>query len=1020
MQPPLGAGPCALHRRHGPFLAGHQQQQAAEEIGDHIGQGHVLNNMGVDAYYRGQWDAALFATFANFGSMIANTITASVANIVGLTAVNATTTNLVTTNATTSSLYASTATLGSPLTVANGETGTTSATGIVSDILYLASGNGASPRTLFSKLSDTASVKDFGAKCDGVTDDTAAFSLALASASAVTIPAGTCVIAGITVPSGDLLVGAGTAATTLKLKANSANPALSISTASQNVQVSGFTIDGNKANQSQSLNGFQITASGSAPSGTLYPGNHFTISHLYVVNTSGDCYNIGGGGVNTFTDIRGYQCGGRGIYIAQSDSNFSDLDMGSTGLEGYYCSAGCAANRFSVMKAWFTGSSDPINHGAGLFLQGFENEFSSIEIQNSGGDGVYLYLGYDNILSSIRSESAGSNTAGGTNTGAVGLRLVGAMRNNINAVLTNGSCGAGLCTSMQYGVQFDTDGVHATSRGNEITATVNAPVVGDVNINDGYASSYNSILTTDTTGGGAMAGPIKQWGIGVSNNLEKYVGSGSGLVVDSGSSTTTNPWSAKPNGNDSVTAGYSNSRWVYNSTYNTLHPGWLSGFYGDGGTGSHFQLQDYNGSRFLTTLDIDENGNLTTGAGNATISSTGLGTFNGGLAVPSGGKIGIGTSSPIALLGMQGAIGVNGSQLYLAGNGDVGIGTNNPNNALSVIGNVLVTDTSGNQTYYQGSQINSYDSGGFSINGGSGGGPLHLYGAYLRLTSNGIDSVAVDASGHVGIDTINPKSNFDVAGSLSLGSYGGNVAAPSNGMIVSGNVGVGTTTPYSRLEVWGPDTASTSAFAVVNSASTTEFTVYDTGNATLAGSLVQNSDQRLKTNISDLDGSSSLAEIDALNPVTFNWIDPAKSSVPQYGFIAQQVQSVFPNLVSVTAPTALTPGGTLSLNYIDLISPIVAAIQQLDKEITSLASTVAGFAERFVSNTLVANNELCVGSTCVTPAQFQAMVAAANQSSAAPASSTTSTPDSTSSPQAPVIAINGDESRNRRCRRELQ
>ena len=132
---------------------------------------------------------------------------------------------------------------------------------------------------------------------------------------------------------------------------------------------------------------------------------------------------------------------------------------------------------------------------------------------------------------------------------------------------------------------------------------------------------------------------------------------------------------------------------------------------------------------------------------------------------------------------------------------------------------------------------------------------------------------------------------------------------------------------------------------VVNSASTTEFTVYDNGNATLAGSLVQNSDRRLKTNIQDLDASSSLAEIEALNPVTFNWIDPAKSSVPQFGFIAQQVQSVFPNLVSVTAPTALTPDGTLSLNYIDLISPIVAAIQELDKEITSLASTVAGFAE---------------------------------------------------------------------------
>ena len=55
-----------FHRRHGPFLAGTARGDEAEqalavyeEIGDHIGQGHVLNNMGVDAYYRGQWDAAL-------------------------------------------------------------------------------------------------------------------------------------------------------------------------------------------------------------------------------------------------------------------------------------------------------------------------------------------------------------------------------------------------------------------------------------------------------------------------------------------------------------------------------------------------------------------------------------------------------------------------------------------------------------------------------------------------------------------------------------------------------------------------------------------------------------------------------------------------------------------------------------------------------------------------------------------------------------------------------------------------
>jgi len=142
-----------------------------------------------------------------------------------------------------------------------------------------------------------------------------------------------------------------------------------------------------------------------------------------------------------------------------------------------------------------------------------------------------------------------------------------------------------------------------------------------------------------------------------------------------------------------------------------------------------------------------------------------------------------------------------------------------------------------------------------------------------------------------------------------------------------------------------------------------------------------------------------------LNPVTFNWIDPAKSSVPQYGFIAQQVQSVFPNLVSTTSPTALTPDGTLSLNYIDLISPIVAAIQQLDEEITSLASTIAGFAQHIVSNE-VDTNKLCVQGTCVTGAQLAALLAAANQSITASAPPSSSTTDATDTP--PVIVINGD------------
>ena len=145
-----------------------------------------------------------------------------------------------------------------------------------------------------------------------------------------------------------------------------------------------------------------------------------------------------------------------------------------------------------------------------------------------------------------------------------------------------------------------------------------------------------------------------------------------------------------------------------------------------------------------------------------------------------------------------------------------------------------------------------------------------------------------------------------LSNAIAIGSYA--TVACSNCLVLGGvgshlnAVGVGTSSPYSALTLWGPDTsAGTSAFVIANSASTTEFNVLDNGNATLAGTLTQNSDQRLKTNIQSLDATSSLALIDALNPVTFNWIDSRKGSTTQLGFIAQQVQPIFPNLVSTTS-----------------------------------------------------------------------------------------------------------------------
>ena len=60
------------------------------------------------------------------------------------------------------------------------------------------------------------------------------------------------------------------------------------------------------------------------------------------------------------------------------------------------------------------------------------------------------------------------------------------------------------------------------------------------------------------------------------------------------------------------------------------------------------------------------------------------------------------------------------------------------------------------------------------------------------------DVLFLRGDGHVGFSTTSPGSVLSVNGGISAGSYSG-TAAPSNGLIISGNVGVGTTSPATRL-----------------------------------------------------------------------------------------------------------------------------------------------------------------------------------------------------------------------------
>lgn len=106
------------------------------------------------------------------------------------------------------------------------------------------------------------------------------------------------------------------------------------------------------------------------------------------------------------------------------------------------------------------------------------------------------------------------------------------------------------------------------------------------------------------------------------------------------------------------------------------------------------------------------------------------------------------------------------------------------------------------------------------------------------------------------------------------------------------------------------------------------------------------SDQRLKEKIVPLEGS--LAKILQLQGVKYEWIDPKKyGNIPRIGFIAQEVEKIYPTLVE-TAPDS----GMKSVHYDQLVAPLVEAIKELKKENTQLRKRLEILEKKESSQTI--------------------------------------------------------------------
>ena len=592
-----------------------------------------------------------------------------------------------------------------------------------------------------------------------------------------------------------------------------------------------------------------------------------------------------------------------------------------------------------------TGGSDFNNVGLAITTTGAATFSSSVTAaSDSSFNGVNVGRGGGSITSNTRigTSALASNTTGGSNT-AVGN---GSLQTNTTGS-NNTAIGLNTLLANTTGVTNAAVGVSAltaNTTGNGNSAFGNSSLGTNTTGTNNSALGLNA-LVSNTTGGTNTSLGFSSLGNNTTGSNNAALGSYAGSFVTGGGPNNTS--------SNSVYLG-ADSRGSASGNTNEIVIG-----YDARGQGSNTAVIG-NSSITKTIL----NGNVGIGTTSPSAPLHVVNSSNGFIQRFSGG-----TSSAISG-GIFAEIGRNFASIGTTSNHAFSIFTNDFDRLfITSSGNVLIGTTTDNGHKLA---INAGGTSGLRIDVNSGVNGLSMSpGAEFNIDKPGVGggTFKINSSGRVGIGTNTPSAKLslgsdtgrklfvyddggganDIGGgmgtdlggfsaetSIFFGNYGGSgrlsIGAWTSSQTYStkltifgnGNVAIGRTNDDgAKLSVNGLIRANDSLLGGISSSSLTTGTVYSLG-----GTLTNTnpSDFNLKENIEPI--NYGLSEILQLNAVTFNWKSDKINKTKQYGFIAQEVMEIMPELVK--------KGEYLGLDKEAIFTTLVKAIQELKQEIDTL------------------------------------------------------------------------------------